>query len=118
MREMLGITALIYGQGMGEQVALLTDGRFSGATRGMCIGYACPEAVVGGPIGLIEAGDVIRIDAKAGTINVNLTERILKERRKRWSPPAIFRLGGGGHIDFYVERENGGGPLAHGICWI
>jgi len=86
MREMLGVTALIYGQGKGEEVALLTDGRFSGATRGMCIGYACPEAASGGPIGLIENGDIIRIDAKAGTINVDLTKKVLNERRKKWLP--------------------------------
>ena len=65
MREMLGVTALIYGQGMGEKVALITDGRFSGATRGMCIGYAAPEAVVGGPLALVRDGDVIVIDAGA-----------------------------------------------------
>ena len=68
MREMLGVTALIYGQGMGEKVALLTDGRFSGATRGMCIGYACPEAADGGPIALLQDGDRIAIDAQARTI--------------------------------------------------
>ena len=94
MREMLGVTALIYGQGMGEKVALLTDGRFSGATRGMCIGYACPEAVAGGPIGLIEDGDIIRIDAVTGTINVNLTKNELKARRKIWSPPVVSGLAG------------------------
>jgi dihydroxy-acid dehydratase len=94
MREMLGVTALIYGQGMGEKVALLTDGRFSGATRGMCIGYACPEAAAGGPIGLIEDGDIIRIDAVTGTINVNLTKNELKARRKNWSPPVVSGLAG------------------------
>jgi dihydroxy-acid dehydratase len=66
MREMLGTTALIYGQGMGEKVALLTDGRFSGATRGMCIGYACPEAAEGGPIALVRDGDPILIDCDGG----------------------------------------------------
>ena len=91
MREMLGVTALIYGQGMGEEVALLTDGRFSGATRGMCIGYACPEAADGGPIGLIETGDIIRIDAEAGTISVNLTDEELRARRKNWSPLILLR---------------------------
>ena len=65
MREMLGATALIYGQGMGEKVALITDGRFSGATRGMCIGYAGPEAAGGGPLALRRDGDIIRIDAAA-----------------------------------------------------
>ena len=63
MREMLGVTALIYGQGMGEKVALITDGRFSGATRGMCIGYVSPESFVGGPLALVREGDRIRIDA-------------------------------------------------------
>ena len=61
MREMLGATALIYGQGMGEKIALITDGRFSGATRGMCIGYACPEAAEGGPIALVKTGDIIAV---------------------------------------------------------
>src|SRR5450432_690730 len=69
MREMLGVTALIYGQGMGEKVALITDGRFSGATRGMCIGYAGPEAALGGSLALVADGDAIRIDADAGTID-------------------------------------------------
>ena len=63
MREMLGVTALIYGQGMGEKVALLTDGRFSGATRGMMVGYVGPEGAVGGPLALLRDGDRIRIDA-------------------------------------------------------
>src|SRR5947209_13963763 len=69
MREMLGVTALIYGQGMGEKVALLTDGRFSGATRGMMIGYVSPEAALGGPLALVADGDAIRIDAEAGRID-------------------------------------------------
>ncbi len=82
MREMLGITALIYGQGNGEKVALITDGRFSGATRGMCIGYACPEARAGGPIGRVRDGDVIEIDASpgVGTISVALTDAELDAR--------------------------------------
>src|SRR5256886_6535224 len=70
MREMLGVTALIYGQGMGEKVALLTDGRFSGATRGMMIGYVGPEAAAGGPIALVKNGDRIRIDAARGTLKI------------------------------------------------
>ncbi len=86
MREMLGVTALIYGQGMGEKVALLTDGRFSGATRGMCIGYACPEAAAGGPIALLEDGDVIEIDAEAGRIAVAVAESELARRRDGWQP--------------------------------
>jgi dihydroxy-acid dehydratase len=94
MREMLGVTALIYGQGMGEKVALLTDGRFSGATRGMCIGYACPEAAAGAPIALIEDGDRIRIDATARSISVALSEAELAARRKAWRPKERDRLGG------------------------
>jgi len=94
MREMLGVTAVIYGQGMGEQVALLTDGRFSGATRGMCIGYAGPEAAVGGPLALLRDGDEIRIDAAAGTIEVALDAAELAARRARWTPPRPERLAG------------------------
>src|SRR5438876_1992453 len=72
MREMLGITALIYGQGMGEKVALLTDGRFSGATRGMMVGYVSPEAAAGGPIALVRNGDRIRIDAAAASLSIEV----------------------------------------------
>jgi dihydroxy-acid dehydratase len=94
MREMLGVTALIYGQGMGEKVALLTDGRFSGATRGMCIGYACPEAASGGPIALLRDGDRIRIDGAARTISVALSEAELAGRRQAWQPSDRGHLGG------------------------
>ncbi|MFA6154377.1 dihydroxy-acid dehydratase [Mesorhizobium sp.] len=86
MREMLSTTAALYGQGMGGKVALITDGRFSGATRGFCIGHVGPEAAVGGPIGLLIDGDVISIDAVAGTIEVALTETELAERAKNWKP--------------------------------
>jgi dihydroxy-acid dehydratase len=83
MREMLGITALIYGQGNGENVALITDGRFSGATRGMCIGYVCPEAACEGPIGILRDGDVICIDARPAscTLTINLSDADMAERR-------------------------------------
>jgi dihydroxy-acid dehydratase len=80
MREMLGVTALIYGQGMGEKVALLTDGRFSGATRGMMVGYVSPEAAAGGAIALVKNGDRIRIDAKRGTIELLVPKGELKRR--------------------------------------
>ena len=90
MREMLGTTALIYGQGMGEKVALLTDGRFSGATRGMCIGYACPEAADGGPIALVRNGDPIRIDCRARSIDLLVDDAELA-RRKRGVDPAAKR---------------------------
>ncbi|MGH7006647.1 MAG: dihydroxy-acid dehydratase, partial [Alphaproteobacteria bacterium] len=88
MREMLGTTALIYGQGMGEKVALITDGRFSGATRGMCIGYASPEAAGGGPLALIKNGDIISIDAKKRSIEVELAAEDLARRRAAWKEPA------------------------------
>ncbi len=86
MREMLGPTAVIYGQGMGEKVALITDGRFSGATRGMCIGYLSPEAQAGGPIALVREGDRIRIDANARRIDVLIEPAELARRRAAWTP--------------------------------
>ncbi|MFD1982425.1 dihydroxy-acid dehydratase [Mesorhizobium newzealandense] len=84
MREMLSTTAALYGQGMGGKVALITDGRFSGATRGFCIGHVGPEAAVGGPIGLLRDGDVISIDAVNGTIEVALSDSELAARAKTW----------------------------------
>ncbi len=84
MREMLSTTGAIYGQGKGEKVALITDGRFSGATRGFCVGHVGPEAALGGPIALLRNGDVIDIDAKKGTINVRLTKSKLASRRRKW----------------------------------
>ncbi len=84
MREMLSTTGAIYGQGKGEKVALITDGRFSGATRGFCVGHVGPEAALGGPIALIKNGDIIDIDAKKGTINVRLTKKQLASRKKKW----------------------------------
>jgi len=86
MKEMLSTTAAIYGQGMGEKVALITDGRFSGGTRGFCIGHVGPEAAVGGAIGLIKDGDMIRIDADNGTLDVDLSDEELESRRKDWKP--------------------------------
>ncbi|WP_066546094.1 MULTISPECIES: dihydroxy-acid dehydratase [unclassified Sphingomonas] len=86
MREMLSTTAALYGLGLGEKVALITDGRFSGATRGFCIGHVGPEAAEGGPIALIEDGDVIRIDAEAGTIDLDVAEEVLAARREAWRP--------------------------------
>jgi dihydroxy-acid dehydratase len=86
MREMLQTTAALTGQGMGGKVALITDGRFSGATRGFCVGHVGPEAAVGGPIGLIRDGDIIELDAVNGTLSVKLTDAELAERRKAWKP--------------------------------
>jgi dihydroxy-acid dehydratase len=89
MREMLQTTGAIYGQGKGEKVALITDGRFSGATRGFCIGHVGPEASVGGTIGLLKNGDIIHIDAKKGIINVDLSRKELSKRKKKWKPKKI-----------------------------
>ena len=86
MREMLATTAAIYGQGMGDKVALITDGRFSGATRGFCIGHVGPEAAVGGAIALLQDGDIITIDAIEGVISVDLSDAELEARRKKWKP--------------------------------
>ena len=86
MREMLSTTAALYGQGMGDKVALITDGRFSGATRGFCIGHVGPEAQEGGPIGLIQNGDMITIDAETGILDVDVSAEELKRRFESWSP--------------------------------
>ena len=86
MREMLATTAALYGQGVGDEVALITDGRFSGGTRGFCIGHVGPEAGVGGPIGLLRDGDIIKIDAVNGTLDVDLSDDELAARRKEWKP--------------------------------
>ena len=86
MREMLSTTSAIYGQGMGDKVALITDGRFSGATRGFCIGHVGPEAAVGGPIALLRNGDRIVIDAEAGTIDVMVDDAEMAARRAAWAP--------------------------------
>jgi dihydroxy-acid dehydratase len=86
MREMLSTTAAIYGQGMGEDVALITDGRFSGGTRGFCVGHIGPEAALGGPIGLLRNGDRIVLDAEAGTIDARLTDDEWAARRAAWTP--------------------------------
>ncbi len=88
MREMLSTTAAIYGQGMGDKVALITDGRFSGATRGMCIGHVGPEAAEGGPIALLQDGDIVSIDAESERIDIEVSSEELAERRKVWNPRA------------------------------
>ena len=86
MREMLSPTSAIIGMGLGSSVALLTDGRFSGASRGASIGHVSPEAAVGGPIALIEEGDIIKIDIPANTINVDVSDEELAARRAKWQP--------------------------------
>jgi dihydroxy-acid dehydratase len=86
MREMLSTTAALSGQGRGDRVALITDGRFSGGTRGLCVGHVGPEAQEGGPIGLIRDGDIIAIDADAGTIELEVNPIELENRKRRWAP--------------------------------
>jgi dihydroxy-acid dehydratase len=94
MREMLSTTAALTGQGMGGKIALITDGRFSGATRGFCIGHVGPEAAIGGPIALLRDGDIIEIDAVEGTLNVKLTEAELAQRKTEWRPRATNHTSG------------------------
>ena len=87
MQEMLSVTGALVGEGLGEQVALLTDGRFSGGTHGLMIGHVAPEAAVGGPIALVEEGDMITVDADAKELNLEVDATVLAERRARWTPP-------------------------------
>ncbi len=93
MPEMLKITAAIVGAGLGSEVALVTDGRFSGATRGLMVGHVSPEAAVGGPIALVEDGDTILIDCEGGTITIDVDRSVLEERRSRWSPKPVEHRG-------------------------
>jgi dihydroxy-acid dehydratase len=109
MREMLSTTAALYGQGMGDKVALITDGRFSGATRGFCVGHVGPEAAVGGPIGLIRDGDIITLDAIQGTLSVALSDEDFAERRKAWAPRANAATSG-----YLWKYAQGVGPALYG----
>jgi dihydroxy-acid dehydratase len=94
MREMLGVTAALTGQGLGRDVLLITDGRFSGATHGLCVGHVAPEAMLGGPIGLLEEGDIITIDIDKRSLSVELSDAELERRNARWSPPKPHYAGG------------------------
>ncbi len=114
MREMLATTAAIYGQGMGDKVALITDGRFSGATRGMCIGHVGPEAAVGGPIGLLRDGDIINIDAVAGTLSVALTDAELQARRGQYVPHVHPHTSGVLHKYTQIVGSAALGAVTHG----
>jgi len=119
MREMLGVTALIYGQGLGETVALITDGRFSGATRGICIGHASPEAAVGGPLSLVQDGDPIAIDAIAGLVNTEISDQEMDSRRRNQGPPPA--LTHGGLLEKYARSVGSAslGAVTHsgGVIW-
>jgi len=109
MREMLSTTAALYGQGMGDKVALITDGRFSGATRGFCVGHVGPEAAVGGPIALLRDGDIIELDAVNGTLNVKLSDDELGKRKAGWKPRETEY--GSGYLWKYAQQV---GPAVNG----
>jgi len=119
MREMLGVTALIYGQQMGEKVALITDGRFSGATRGICIGHIAPEAAIGGPLALVRDGDRIRIDADARRIDVLLDENELARRRAAWVAPPPRHSAGllAKYAQLVGQADTGAVTHAGGVVW-
>lgn len=106
MREMLNPTSAIMGSGLGNSVALITDGRFSGATRGAAIGHVSPEAAVGGYIALVEEGDIVEIDIPANTINVHVSDEVLEERRRNWKPrePRITT----GYLSRYAKLVSSG----------
>ena len=117
MREMLGVTALIYGQGMGEKVALITDGRFSGATRGMCIGYVSPESFIGGPLALVREGDRIRIDAVARRMDLLIDDDEFAARRQAWTPrPPRHRAGALAKYARLVGQAPGGAVTHDGAA--
>jgi dihydroxy-acid dehydratase len=109
MREMLATTAALYGQGTGGKVALVTDGRFSGATRGFCVGHVGPEAAVGGPIALVRDGDIIAIDADRGSLEVELSEAEFEKRRAAWQPRGSAF--GSGYLWKYAQQV---GSARHG----
>jgi dihydroxy-acid dehydratase len=119
MREMLGVTALIYGQQMGEKVALLTDGRFSGATRGICIGHIAPEAAIGGPLALVRDGDRIRIDADGKRIDVLIGDNELARRRAGWTAPTPRHKAGllAKYAQQVGQADAGAVTHAGGVVW-
>jgi dihydroxy-acid dehydratase len=119
MREMLGVTALIYGQQMGEKVALLTDGRFSGATRGICVGHIAPEAAIGGPLALVQNGDRIRIDADARRLDVLVDDAELAHRRAAWTAPAPRHRAGllAKYAQSVGQADLGAVTHAGGVVW-
>jgi dihydroxy-acid dehydratase len=123
MREMLSTTAALYGQGMGDKVALITDGRFSGATRGFCVGHVGPEAALGGPVALVRDGDIITLDAIEGVLSVDVSDEELARRAKNWKPrPTGY---GSGCLWKYAQMvgpaQKGAvthpGGVAEGVCY-
>jgi dihydroxy-acid dehydratase len=89
MREMLGVTAALVGQGLGDTVALMTDGRFSGATHGLMVGHVAPEAAVGGPIALLQDGDLVTIDVERRSVSTSVEQTEWDRRQAAWKPPAV-----------------------------
>jgi dihydroxy-acid dehydratase len=114
MREMLLPTSAIIGMGLGESVALITDGRFSGATRGACVGHISPEAYVGGPLCLVEEGDYINIDIPRGTITLDVSDNVLEKRKQRWSLPDFTALEKGSLLERYRRIV---GPATRGSIY-
>jgi dihydroxy-acid dehydratase len=112
MREMLGVTAAIVGQGLGHDVALITDGRFSGATHGLMVGHVCPEAAEGGPIALLRDGDIVTVDGDKGVLSVELSDASLAERRAAWRPRPPYV---GGALEKYARQVGpaSGGAVTH-----
>ncbi|MFN3367967.1 MAG: dihydroxy-acid dehydratase, partial [Thermus sp.] len=112
MKEMLAVTAAIAGAGLGDEVLLVTDGRFSGGTTGLCVGHIAPEAFVGGPIALLEEGDRVRIDVERRLLEVLLPEEKLRRRQARWQPrPPAFRHGLFARYAALVEQADQGAVL-------
>ena len=93
MREMLSVTVALIGQGLGDKVALVTDGRFSGATRGLMVGHVTPEAIVGGPIAFVKDNDKITIDIQKGKIDLDVPKMELNRRKKKWKPKSMGKTG-------------------------
>jgi len=114
MREQLLPTSAIIGMGLGRSVALVTDGRFSGATQGACVGHVTPEAFLGGPISLVEEGDTIRIDIPGGRINLDVPEDVIEERRRNWRVPEHTRLEKGTLLERYRRMV---GPATRGATY-
>jgi dihydroxy-acid dehydratase len=113
MREMLGPTSAIMGLGLGKDVALITDGRFSGGTRGLCIGHVSPEASEGGPIGLLRDGDTIAIDLTARSLDVEVTDAELELRRGKWrAPQPAYTTGWLSRYSRLVTNASNGAVLA------
>jgi dihydroxy-acid dehydratase len=117
MREMLSVTSSVVGAGLGESVALVTDGRFSGATRGLMVGHVAPEAARGGALGVVRDGDVISIDIDARSLNVELDEAELAARHLAWTPPELpFATGVFGRYRALVGSASEGAILRNGVA--